>query len=658
MKTHFLRAWTFTLVLSLVSIIALPVWGQGATADMAVVRIRDFAKTLDLIDEWGASANNGQAVTLPVRSLIGNTDWIDPNKSAVIMASLDQDMPTAYAIVPFVRPSQAFAQMTQAQAGPGYYLVAYPPTGPVPGHITQALIAEVGKPASKDTISLKIPAASLVEKMEPMISQTLQQAGQTQPQGTDGLSSQDAQHMADGMINLFKQIKTLSIGATISDSKVGFSFEGLAVPGTDLADLLSKQPPQTARLANYKPSGAITYRTRPFDMESFSTLFTDQFASVYASMGMDLRCLDIAIAELTGEYVAGVTFEGNAMLMEGIYCVKDPIAASMVIDKIIGCSVDMSSNLGKRPQMPGTATWKHAKDSNVAGLDVNGMKAVFAKGDASADNPAFDLDSMELRLASKDGLIFVASSDSKLAQVIRKAKRLKPGKATGPTLEMEMDFASFMTQFGDAGKQMPKPFPPATMTISMNLAGGKGRTEMSMNPNQAREMVQYLAKLSPQGGAGTTGFTEEPSPAWGENSYPAPEAETFEPAYMEPLQTPEQIRDQKVAKIVERGNLSAMYGGPKAAIKTYERALKMDPDSPVAHFAMALAYSELGEYQSALDHTDMALDARPDNPVYMYGRARILLLSGQDEEALEEFVTAANSGSVDAQNYLDLISSQ
>ncbi|MBI9073793.1 MAG: tetratricopeptide repeat protein [Desulfatibacillum sp.] len=658
MKTQSLRAWIVALVFALLAVSAFPAWGQAALEDMAVVRIKDVAQTLDIIDEWGAQANQGQPVTLPVRAMLGNTDWIDPAKTAVAMISLDQQAPTVYAIVPFVKTSQVFQQLTQAQIGPGYYLIAYPPSGPVPGDITRALLTESAKTAGQDTISVEIPAAALVAKMESSISQSMLQMQAPQPGAPETISPEDAQLMVKGILDLFKQLQSFGMGVSISRSKAALSFEGQALPGTQLARAMVQPPPGESQLLDYHPTGSILYRSRPYEVKGFMDLMTDTLGPFYAKMGIDFDCLSLPVAEMTGEYVAGISLEADAMKMEGIWCIKEQAAASIIIEKMIQCTVDMTANNPQLSQMPGAAVWKRTKDSKVAGLDVKGMKAEITMPPQGPSAPGGGISNMDIRMAASDGMVFIANTDARLAQVIRKAKALKPGKASGPLLTMEMNLGEIMTLAAQntPGSKLPDTVPKTKMHITMDMGAGKARTEVAMNPTEIMDMAQLFAKMSPQG-QGATGFSRQEGDAVlqpGDDLF-KPKYEEV-PEYVEPELTPEELLEREVGDLVEKGNLSAMYGGPNAAIKTYKQALKLDPASPAANFAAALAYTELGEFQLALDHTDKALEARPAHPVYLYGRARILLLSGQKDAAMVEFVSAANAGSEDAQNYLDHLS--
>ncbi|ACL05649.1 Tetratricopeptide TPR_2 repeat protein [Desulfatibacillum aliphaticivorans] len=661
MKTRFLLAWSFALALICAAGGVFPAWCQPNLEDMAIVRINDINEVFDIIDEWAAEANPGQAVTMPARAMMGGTDWIDPNRSAVAMVYMEGETPIVYGFIPFLRPSQSFQQLTQAQAGSDHYRIVYPPMGPMPGDVAAALEKESAKKA-KDSLFVEIPASAYVAQMEAGLNSALSQAS-AQSQGE--LSAQDMRLMSKGLMDVMKQLKTLGIGLTLTRSKAALSFEGTAMPGTRLAQAMVPPLEGEAKLANYKPAGEITYRSRPYDVSAFADILTESLGPFYKKMGINMTCFEVPMQEMTGEYVAGMTLRKDDIVLEGIWCVKNPGAASILIDQLIQCSVDMSANSPQLANTPGMAVWKRALDSKISDLEVKGMTAEITEpvpGTNKTRTMAIDV-----RMAAKDDLVLVASSDVNLRRLIAKAKSLRPGKAAGPLFTMDMDLGEIMKMAAenDPSGKMPRNIPPAKMRMTIDAGKGMMRAEMALDPNEIKSLASVFQGMAPGGpGRAMQGDVvmqpddEMFQPEASEGGQYQETGEYAEPEtdYAEPELTPEELLAREVAALVEKGNLSAMYGGPNAALKSYKKALELNPESPAAHFAAALAYAELKDYSLALKHTDKALEYSPDNPVYTYGKARILLLAGEEDAAMEAFVTAANSGSEDAQNYLDHLS--
>jgi tetratricopeptide (TPR) repeat protein len=103
---------------------------------------------------------------------------------------------------------------------------------------------------------------------------------------------------------------------------------------------------------------------------------------------------------------------------------------------------------------------------------------------------------------------------------------------------------------------------------------------------------------------------------------------------------------------LDQGGLLSTYGNPKAAIRAYEKALALTPNSSEIIFDMGVAYGELGDHQKALDHIDKAIALSPANGRFHYGRAWVLMLSGQNDQAYPAFQKAADLGDLDAIVYL------
>jgi len=79
----------------------------------------------------------------------------------------------------------------------------------------------------------------------------------------------------------------------------------------------------------------------------------------------------------------------------------------------------------------------------------------------------------------------------------------------------------------------------------------------------------------------------------------------------------------------------------------------MGADESRVYFNMGIAYGELGDYPRALVHLGQAIQIAPDEGAYYYGRARVYLLSGEKDMAMEDFERAADLGDLDALQYLE-----
>jgi len=101
-----------------------------------------------------------------------------------------------------------------------------------------------------------------------------------------------------------------------------------------------------------------------------------------------------------------------------------------------------------------------------------------------------------------------------------------------------------------------------------------------------------------------------------------------------------------------KGALVATYGNNKAAVGYFTKAIALNPNHGGAWFSRGVSYGQLGLYPQAIESINRAIAMEPQNGLYYYGRARVVLLSGDREKAREDFRKAADLGDEDAQGYL------
>jgi tetratricopeptide (TPR) repeat protein len=101
-----------------------------------------------------------------------------------------------------------------------------------------------------------------------------------------------------------------------------------------------------------------------------------------------------------------------------------------------------------------------------------------------------------------------------------------------------------------------------------------------------------------------------------------------------------------------KGALVATYGNNKAAVGYFTKAIALNPNHGGAWFSRGVSYGQLGLYPQGIESINRAIAMEPQNGLYYYGRARVLLLSGDRDKARDDFQKAADLGDEDAQNYL------
>jgi tetratricopeptide (TPR) repeat protein len=104
-----------------------------------------------------------------------------------------------------------------------------------------------------------------------------------------------------------------------------------------------------------------------------------------------------------------------------------------------------------------------------------------------------------------------------------------------------------------------------------------------------------------------------------------------------------------------KGALCATYGNNSAAIDYFQKAISLDPQRSDAYFAQGVSYGQLEHFFKAIALINKAIEMKPHNGLYYYGRARVYLLADEKEKSMEDFKKAAELDDEDAQNYLNTI---
>mgnify|MGYP000641604248 CR=1 FL=1 len=105
----------------------------------------------------------------------------------------------------------------------------------------------------------------------------------------------------------------------------------------------------------------------------------------------------------------------------------------------------------------------------------------------------------------------------------------------------------------------------------------------------------------------------------------------------------------------DKGALCATYGNDSAAIKYFQKAIRLDPQRSDAYFGQGVSYGQLENFFEAIALINKAIEMEPHNGLYYYGRARVYLLADDRKKALEDFKKAAKLDDEDAQIYINTI---
>ena len=102
----------------------------------------------------------------------------------------------------------------------------------------------------------------------------------------------------------------------------------------------------------------------------------------------------------------------------------------------------------------------------------------------------------------------------------------------------------------------------------------------------------------------------------------------------------------------DKGALCATYGNDRAAINYFQKVISIDPNRSGAYFEQGISYGQLDDFGKAVALVNKAIEMEPQNGLYRYGRGRVYLLAGKQDQAMEDFKKAAELDDEDAQTYL------
>ncbi|MGQ9810548.1 MAG: tetratricopeptide repeat protein [bacterium] len=103
---------------------------------------------------------------------------------------------------------------------------------------------------------------------------------------------------------------------------------------------------------------------------------------------------------------------------------------------------------------------------------------------------------------------------------------------------------------------------------------------------------------------------------------------------------------------INQGDKLISQGNIREAIKKYERAVKADAKSHVAHSSLGIAFCLMGDYDAGIEHLRRSVELKDDFVEGHYNLARALGLRGELKEALAEYKKVVMIDSTYALAYL------
>jgi len=418
------------------------------------VKIPDIDKLFRAIQELTSQSQDLNAApqmnNIPM--MLNGTDWIDTERSIAVGVVMEDSKTSAIALLPFLTPNDTFRDMYGAQEGTDYYLMPLPPQPEFTVHpdLEQKLIKASQSPTSGSLI-VEAAAAKILATVEPQIEGALGEIAGTQPEGTSqtDLSPQDLITILHEMFALLEQAEILRFGIDLTEDSFTVIADIDAQPGTELAAAFVDIG-GNCRLMNYPIDMPLRYHTRAYNIAGSQQLTKSYLETVYGMLGLDINIDDVMMmaGSLTGEFAGGMNFtpEGieiqmAAVLQPGVD--GEAFIRDSYLPLLENYSDKVSDMVKEQEDRPQIMTVQRTEDSYVDGVRIMGVKTHIQSLSEPKQN-GLDNINLEMRMASLNDMLFIASSDAKIRDLIEGTRNLVPVPASGPTGRLVIDMSAFL----------------------------------------------------------------------------------------------------------------------------------------------------------------------------------------------------------------------
>ena len=626
--------------------------GQAGQGLQLLIKIRNIDQLLNDVERLMPSGE-GSATTQQMamfRGMLQGTDWIDPERSIVLGMDARGGASSWIALIPFRTANPNFQMAYSAIAGDDYYLTAFPPQPGFtlnPGIKESLLDASVASAAS--SLVVEAAASELLAIAQPKIAAAIaSRAAAPSPQGQPSMMSPaETQAMLTEMLKTFEQVETLRLGLDLEGDLFTLQFDVDALPNSFLAGLLVDRGDEV-RLGDYDVDMPLQFRSRAYNVPGLMQLLGSGFGQIYRQMGIDFDDLATMTKSFTGEMVGGMTAASSGMTYEMIYVLQpETDGEDFIINTYLPWferyNRQVAAFVAQQTNNPPAPLYERTADSIVEGVKVVGVKtnynAMLPPGDQSLAVFGGGGQVFETRLAAVGDLLLITSNDAAMGDLVARARGFETAPPQGPMAEFEFDLGAFMEGIkammppGDAATAWPADLGNVTMKAEMQA--GKLATRTRFNIDDMGKMSAAFKAMAAQQAAATASGAGVGAPP-------------RKPVAAMDERQPEEQPDHWY----RRGGLHSTYGAYKAAATSYRKAIELEPRHADAHFQLGVVYGEMRQFEPAIKAMTRAIDLDDDKSAYYYGRGRVYLLAGEEQQAMRDFMEAGFLGNRDALAYL------
>lgn len=474
-----------------------------------LIKIPDIEKLLNDVPSLipSTQGSNVQNQIMGIRMALFGTAWIDPERSIVAGLVMQDGKYNMVGLVPFRQPNFDFQKTYNAVAGMDYYITAVPPQPQV--SVSPALensLVQASRTPAAGSLVLEAAVARLLEIAEAQIAPALKKMEESQPDGAlpPEFSPQDIHAIIDAMLAVVKQADIVRFGMDISEDVFTLLMDIEALPDTALAGTLTDAGGAT-RLMDYPIETPIQYHTRAYNVSGAMDLVGSYLDTIYRRLGLNINIDEMAKMNesFTGETAGGMNITSNGFAMEFIAVLKPGIDGEAFIrDSYLpwmeryGKSVsELAKGQTGEPQM---MMFARTPDSSVAGVKVMGVKTNIVTPNSKGGNP-FDNLALEMRMAAKDDLMFIASDDAKIEKFINGTRSLIHSPAGGPTGRLTLDLSALLRNIqsllpaGQSSVALPDNL--GIISSEFEMKNGALRTRTSFNTEALGKLISAFGAM-------------------------------------------------------------------------------------------------------------------------------------------------------------------
>ena len=470
---------------------------------LLVIKIPDINKLLQAMTPataWAQPAGPNQMISM----MLHGTDWIDTNRSMVAGLRKEGAKSSLVYLIPFNTPNSSFENAYHPIPGGDYYLTTLPPQQglTVSAAFEQSLVNASRIPTTRGDLVVEIAASKALTDAEPEILASLDKAAATQANqsANSPIPQENIKVMVKELLNLGKQADIFRLGLDFSQDFLTLNMDIEAMPGTELANSLVDVG-GSARLANFPIDMPIQAHTRPYNIPGIMDLYGNIYQALYSQLGIDFQDIDAMSKISTGESAGGFNITPEGIDLKVVSVLKPGTdGESFLINEYVPFlerySQAFSNITAPKTDTPATPFFVRTDDSTAAGARVIGYSIDFsslAKPDAKLP---WNL-KLNFRIAAVKDLMFMASNDDSLAELISSTRNLVPSPASGPTglvvIDTPVFFSGLMSLMPPSVPQPPFPLDLGKIVAQFTFINGKMESETRLDPVALNKMVMAIA---------------------------------------------------------------------------------------------------------------------------------------------------------------------